>query len=157
MSYSNLKYHTDEKLVEAIKNKDQEAFHFLYDTYSAAVLGLILGTTQDHKLSEDILQKTFILVWQNINDYQRSNQRFFTWIVCLARKLSKESHQVHEINDKSEIHKKPNSVSDPTVLTMICLKGYSVEAAAKELNITEQEVRIMFKNELHHYKTAIVK
>lgn len=157
MPNGDYKYHTDEKLMEAIKNKDQAAFHFLYDTYSASLLGLIEGITQDLKLSEDILQKTFILVWKNINDYGHSNQRVFTWIWCLARKLAKESHQVHEINDKSEIHKKPNSVSDPTVLTMICLKGYSVEAVAKELHITEQEVRIMFKNELHHYKTVIVK
>jgi DNA-directed RNA polymerase specialized sigma24 family protein len=157
MPHGNLKYHTDEELIEAIKNKDQAAFHFLYDTYSAPLLGLIVGITQDLKLSEDILRKTFILVWQNITDYQRSNQRFFTWTMCLARKLAKESHQIPEINDKSKIHSKPNSVSEATVLAMICLKGYSLEAAAKELNMTEQEVRIMFKNELHHYKTEIVK
>ena len=150
-----MKYRTDEELVEAIKSKDHAAFSALYDSYSAPLLGLILGITQDLKLSEDILQKTFILVWQNSHHYASSDQRFFTWMLCMARNLAKESYKIPEINDKSQIHPESDSVSANIVLPLICLKGYSVEEVAKELDMTEQEVRIMFKNELHHYKTVI--
>lgn len=149
------KYQTDDQLIEAIQQKDQAAFNVLYDTYSAPLLGMILGVTQDLKLSEDILQKTFILTWQNINDHRRSNQRFFTWMLCIARNLANASQRLAQSNTDPKIHNSPDSVSDNTVLTMICLKGYSIEKTAKELNLSEQEVRILFKNELHHYKTVI--
>ena len=148
---------TESVLIDSFIKGEESSFSKLYDTYSVSLFGMILGMTRDLKVSEAILQQTFIIASENSNDFHRSNQRFYTWILCIARKLISEAHTINEFNVDLQIQSEPNSVSDNVVLSLICLKGFSFSEAAKTLNVTEAQLKIMFKNELHHYKTIISK
>ena len=54
-----LKY-SEEELVMLLQSRDQQAFSYLYDNYSAALNGIIYRMVENRELAEDILQEAFV-------------------------------------------------------------------------------------------------
>jgi hypothetical protein len=55
-----IKY-TEEELVFLLRQKDQQAFSYLYDNYCAALNGVVYRMVEDKELSEDIGRR--YLLW----------------------------------------------------------------------------------------------
>lgn len=72
-------------LIVLLKQKDNNAFNYLYDNYSGALYGIILKIVSDEELAQDILQETFVKIWQAIDSYDEKKGRLFTWILNIAR------------------------------------------------------------------------
>ena len=82
---AGLKY-TEEELLNLLKNKDGNAFSYLYDNYSAALYGVILRILkQDEGAAEDILQDAFMKIWSKMAMYDASKGTLFTWMLNIAR------------------------------------------------------------------------
>jgi RNA polymerase sigma factor (sigma-70 family) len=76
----------DEKeLVALLKARDQSAIATLYDNYSPVLYGVIFRILQNEELSNDVLQEVFVKIWKNIDKYDPSKGRLFTWLLNLAR------------------------------------------------------------------------
>ena len=82
-----LTYNQDD-LAILIKNRDQKAFGYLYDNYSKAIFGVIHTIVKDIEESEDILQKTFLKIWNSIDSYDTSKGRLYTWMLNISRNLA---------------------------------------------------------------------
>ncbi len=80
-------YQQDE-LVVLIKNRDQKAFSFLYDNYSKALFGIIYAIIRDYEETEDLIQNTFIKIWNNFENYDCSKGRLYTWMINIARNVA---------------------------------------------------------------------
>lgn len=53
-----------------LQNKDQQAFSYLYDNYSAALNGIIYRLVENRELAEDILvYGAFVKIWNNFSSY----------------------------------------------------------------------------------------
>lgn len=78
----------EEILVSRLFKKDQSAFSYLYDNYAAALNGVIYRIVQDEESSEDVLQETFVKIWNNFSQYDKTKGKLFTWIVNIARNLA---------------------------------------------------------------------
>jgi RNA polymerase sigma-70 factor (ECF subfamily) len=63
-------------------NQKQE-FTNLYSEYSPGILKLCLGYTGNAMLAEDLLQETFIAVWNNMQKF-RGDASWSTWIYRIA-------------------------------------------------------------------------
>lgn len=74
-----------EVLVRSLKNREAAAFEELYDRYSGALLGVIVSVTGDGETARDVLQEAFVKVWKNIQKYDESKGRLFTWLLNIAR------------------------------------------------------------------------
>ncbi len=75
----------DLALARRIASRDQEALGELYDRYSALVLALatrILGAAGE---AEEVVQETFLQVWNRIRSYDAARSSVSTWLVLLAR------------------------------------------------------------------------
>ncbi len=79
---------TQEELLEQIYKKDGRAFTLLYDMYSKSLYGIIFNILKDREESEDVLQEVFVKIWKNIDSYNTTKGRFFTWILNIARNSS---------------------------------------------------------------------
>lgn len=77
-----------EDLVILIKNKDQKAFSYLYDNYSKALFGVIYNIIGDYEETEDLIQNTFIKIWNNFDSYDSSKGRLYTWMLNIARNIA---------------------------------------------------------------------
>jgi RNA polymerase sigma-70 factor (ECF subfamily) len=73
------------ELIQSLKSKDDQAYNYLYDNYSAALYGIIKQIITDIDLCNDVLQETFVNIWRRIDSYDESKGRLFTWMLHIAR------------------------------------------------------------------------
>ena len=104
--------YSEQELVNALQQKDQQAFSYLYDNYSAALNGLIFRMVDDRELAEDILQEVFIRIWNSFNNYDPSKGRLFTWMINLARNLTIDTMRSKGYKKQAKIHGDENSVNN---------------------------------------------
>ena len=76
------------ELVLLLKQRKELAFNYLYDNYSAALYSVIINIVPDRELSNDILQEVFVKIWRQIETYDVTKGRLFTWMLNIARNAS---------------------------------------------------------------------
>ncbi len=107
----NIRY-TEEELVELLRNRDQQAFSYLYDNYAAALNGIICRMIDETQLAEDILQEAFVKIWNNFVHYDSSKGRLFTWMINITRNLTIDTLRSKGYKKSRQISKDENSVSN---------------------------------------------
>ncbi len=108
MKYTNL---TDAELVCIYKSGDEVAFSHLIKRHQNRIFGFIYSKVNDHDLSDDIFQDTFIKVVKVIkgNDGYQEEGKFVSWVTRIAhnliidhyRRLSKK-RQINSTNNLFE-------------------------------------------------------
>ncbi|MES2761960.1 MAG: sigma-70 family RNA polymerase sigma factor [Bacteroidota bacterium] len=99
-------YHQDE-LIVLIKERNQKAFAYLYDNYSKALFGVINNIVNDQEESEDVLQNTFLKIWNNFDSYDAAKGRLYTWMLNISRNMAIDC-------TRSKHEKIKNKIQEPT-------------------------------------------
>jgi RNA polymerase sigma factor (sigma-70 family) len=153
---------SEEDLIRALKGRETIAIQALYDMYSGALFGVISRIIQHTEVAEDVLQETFIKIWNSAENYDSSKGRLFTWMINVARNLSidklrskdfKNSNKNQDIEnnvDFIDAEKRVTYNSDVVglrdmvnalkpeffeVLEMVYFKGFTHVEAAEALDI----------------------
>src|SRR3954467_7404407 len=156
------KNYTEEELVALLKSRNANSYSLLSDNYSAALFGVISKVVSAEEIAEDILQDVFVKIWKNIEHYDASKGRLFTWMLNIARNASidysrsKQSKMDGKLRDlehsKYEVNKQSSAQSNTdfigvkeqvaklkedyrVLIDLLYFEGYTQEDAAKELNI----------------------
>ena len=104
-----------------LQQREEQAFSYLYDNYSGALLGVIGGIITDRELAQDVLQNVFVNIWRKIESYDPSKGRLFTWMLNIARNAAideirsrgyRDAQKNQPIADQAEL---PGAVSGPVV------------------------------------------
>ena len=74
-----------DQLILALRSGDEDAFKVLYDSYSAVLLGIIYRIVADKIEAENLLQDSFVKIWQNIARYDPEKGKLATWLFNIAR------------------------------------------------------------------------
>jgi RNA polymerase sigma-70 factor (ECF subfamily) len=77
--------YTEAELVAGLKSHDNKAYRYLYMNYRGALYNAINQVVYDKEIAADILQDTFVTVWKNIDKYDATKGKLFTWLLRLAR------------------------------------------------------------------------
>ncbi len=109
-----IKKYSEEELVLLLQNRDQQAFSYLYDNYSAALNGIIYRMVENKELAEDILQEAFVKIWNNFSNYDGAKGRLFTWMLNITRNLTIDTLRSKGYKKQSKISGDENSVSNFT-------------------------------------------
>lgn len=64
---------------------DRAAFERVYARTSAKIYALLLAMLEHPAVAEEVLQETFLAVWQNSSRYQRTTASPMTWLITTAR------------------------------------------------------------------------
>lgn len=91
---------TQDQLVTLILKKDPKSFDYLYDMYAENLFGIIFNIIKDKEESEDILQEVFVKIWNNLDSYNASKGRFFTWILNIARNAAIDQYRSKSFNNQ---------------------------------------------------------
>lgn len=83
-----VKKYSEPELVQLLRQRGQSAFTYLYDNYSGALNSIILNIVNDEELASDVLQEVFVKIWKQIESYDSSKGRLFTWMLNIARNAS---------------------------------------------------------------------
>jgi RNA polymerase sigma factor (sigma-70 family) len=100
--------YSEAELVMLLRQRHQPAFNYLYDNYSGALFTIILNILNDRELGSDALQEVFVKIWRQVDSYDETKGRLFTWMMNIARNASidilrskdfKNSKQNRELNE----------------------------------------------------------
>ncbi len=86
-------------LIKKFKEQDTSAFEELYTTYSESLFGVIFTIVKDKELAEELLQDTFVKIWNNAGSYTAKKGRFFTWILNIARNTAIDAYRSKSYNN----------------------------------------------------------
>lgn len=82
------KKYTEPELVQLLRQRGQVVFNYLYENYSGALHAIILNIVNEEELASDVLQEVFVKIWKQIDSYDSSKGRLFTWMLNIARNAS---------------------------------------------------------------------
>ena len=74
-----------EQLISLLKSRDEKSFNYLYDHYSAALYGVIFRIVNYQEESNEVLQDSFVKIWNAISSYDEGKGSLYTWMLNIAR------------------------------------------------------------------------
>jgi RNA polymerase sigma-70 factor (ECF subfamily) len=153
---------SEEELINALRHREKMAAEALYDMYSASLYGVIVRIVIDTAVAEDVLQESFVKIWQSFSSYSAEKGRLFTWMVNIARNLSIDKIRSKDFKNQTKnqelennvtfIDEQKNTVYKPellgirdlvqklkpeqkSILDLVYFKGYTHVEAADELGV----------------------
>ena len=100
-----------EELIEQISLGSRQAFSTLYDLTSAKLFAVALRVLANKAEAEDVLQESFIKIWQSAGKYAANGLSPMTWLITItrntaidrvrARRQTVDIAERHDLVDKS--------------------------------------------------------
>jgi RNA polymerase sigma-70 factor (ECF subfamily) len=80
-----LRFKDDSDLARRLKNRDPHAMADLYDRYGRLAYSLIFRVVRDTGVAEDLVQETFLRVWNRVQSFDQERGALGPWILTVAR------------------------------------------------------------------------
>ena len=154
---------------------DHKAYAYLYHQYKGALFNVIQQFIFERENATDVLQEVFITIWKNIDKYDASKGRLFTWLFNVTRncainatrsKIYKTQFkndsldfyvndvdtnenivlQVNQIGLRKLVHQLKDDYKN--VLELSYFNGFTHEEIAKILNIPSGTVKTRLRKAL---------
>lgn len=157
-------------LINRIKQGDEEAFEIIYRKYEGLIYYIALSITKNKEDAEEIVQDTFVNMYNSINSYHEKN-KFKQWLMQIARNLSynkvtrnKEKNTIHDddyinstqTNDSQyDVIFTINNTLDKTAGEIVILKlvyNFSFKEISEELHMTVNQVQGIYYQSLKELK-----
>lgn len=153
---------SENELILALRQKNKIGAEALYDMYSSSLYGIIYRIVQHEEIAEDLLQETFVKIWNSFSSFDSTKGRLFTWMVNVARNLSIDKIRSKDFRNNSKnqdlentvnfIDEQQNTALNPdilgvkelvqklkpeqkSILDLVYFRGYTHVEAAEELGI----------------------
>lgn len=168
----------EDELVALLINKEKRGIDILYDNYSAALFGIIQRIVLNDEIAEEVLQETFLKIWNNFGQYDPAKGRLFTWMVNICRNLSIDKVRSKDFVNQNKNQSIDNAVFlsdskssyDPDligvreivkklepeykqVIDLLFFQGYTQSEAAEKLNIPLGTVKTRSRAAIQRLRT----
>ena len=74
-----------QNIARRLKSGEKAAIGELYDHYGPVLYGIILKIVRSEAIAEDVLQESFIKIWQKGPSFDPARGTLFTWMLNIAR------------------------------------------------------------------------
>jgi RNA polymerase sigma factor (sigma-70 family) len=146
-----------------VARKDATAFRSLYDETSPKLFGFALRILVKRELAEEVLQESFVNIWNNASSYQASLAAPMTWMTTIVRNrafdlLRRVDHAVEidaDTFDKDVMDALESA--DPTPIEALQLTESSKALAhcfARLEGLHRQAIALAFYHDLSHGEVA---
>jgi RNA polymerase sigma-70 factor (ECF subfamily) len=75
----------DAEIVKRLQGRDPQALAEIYDRYGRIAYSLILRIVRDGAIAEDLVQETFLRVWNRAQGFDAERGAFGAWLLSVAR------------------------------------------------------------------------
>jgi RNA polymerase sigma-70 factor, ECF subfamily len=75
----------DPELARRLKNRDPQAMSELYDRYGRITFALIFRIVRNEAVAEDLVQETFLRVWNRVHAFDHEKGALGPWVLAVAR------------------------------------------------------------------------
>lgn len=151
---------SQQNIVTLLQHKDIKGIDALYDQYGSYIYGFIIKIVKLDDVAENVLQDTFLKVWNKIDSFNIEKGRFVTWVINIARntaidtirskhykqslKLISLEHAPQRIEYSTKIKVDNLDIKDivgkldkkySEIIHLVYFKGYTHAEASKKLQI----------------------
>jgi RNA polymerase sigma-70 factor (ECF subfamily) len=147
----------------AVARKDAVAFRALYDATSSKLFGFALRILIKRESAEEVLQESFVSIWNNAGSYQASLAAPMTWMTTIVRNkafdlLRRVDHTV-EIDADTFDRDVMDALesTDPTPLQSLQLSADARALAvcfARLEGLHRQAIAMAFYHDMSHSEVA---
>ena len=133
----------DVELVARMQRRDPHALAELYDRYGRLVYSLILRVVRDTGIAEDLVQETFLRVWNRVAGFDAQKGSIGPWLLAVARNRAidylRSSRRRPSVGGESEIEtavpseintRTPDFVLDDLILMLMANSGIHATSPA---------------------------
>ena len=165
-----------------LRQRTDQSFSYLYDNYSASLLGVVGSIINDQETARDVLQEVFVNIWRKIESYDPIKGRLFTWMMNVARnaaidKLRSRGYQdslknkpIPDNNDSfagglgvlpkfedTGLRKVLTTLKEDhrVLIELSYFQGYTHDEISKQLDIPLGTVKTRIRSALSHLRTLI--
>lgn len=131
-----------EDVLKRIKEGDKGALEILYREMKGCVYGLAFVYTGSHSDSEDIMQNTFLNIWNRAKKYKAGNPS--AWIMTIARNLS-----VDYIRSRGKMSELDENIPDNDHISDL-LDSHEIKRLLSYLGKDEREVVLLYSYGFSH-------
>ncbi|TSJ36452.1 RNA polymerase sigma factor [Mucilaginibacter corticis] len=121
----------------------------LYHMYATTLYGVIVKIVINEEAVEDLLQETFVRIWNAIEQYDAEKGRLFTWMVTIARHLDNADacNQTVINTDSIGVSSLLNLLTpeQKIIFHLIYYKSYKHIEVAESLNISLGTVKTRWR------------
>ncbi len=126
------------ELIQLLRLDKKTCCEMLYTQYSPLLYGFILRTIPDSEIASDVLVKTFLAAYKQIDKLETIEGSIFMWILNITRGLLNSNNV--------------SIVSSDQAHELILYKGMNCEQAAKSANKLQGEINSDLRQALHKSK-----
>jgi RNA polymerase sigma-70 factor (ECF subfamily) len=154
------------ELLAAVARRDALAFRRLYDATSPKLFGFALRILIKGELAEEVLQESFISIWNNADSYQPALAAPLTWMTTIVRNKAFDALRRAgatganveidaETFDPAVMAALESSVSTPLEALQLSGDAKSLAQCLKRLEgLHRQAIALAFYHDLSHSEVA---
>ncbi|WP_020567885.1 RNA polymerase sigma factor [Neolewinella persica] len=161
MSATNQLNERQDIVLRLIRAQDEEGMRQLFNHYGGALMTILQPILPQKEVAEEVLHDVLMKVWNNIESYDASKSRFFTWMARIARNAAidktrsknyRKNRKTDEIDDsvsrRRELSQTPSidhigitaildklDASHRAIIELLYLQDYTQSEAAKKLEL----------------------
>ena len=92
-------------IIQLLKEGDKKAIAYIYDKCADPLYGVIYNICKDEGIAKDVLQDTFLKVWEKADTYDAKKAKLFTWIYQIARNKAIDAYRKTQKSRTENIQK----------------------------------------------------
>jgi len=171
----------DQEIYIKLLGRDEAGISLLYDNYADALNGIAYRILRNESFAEDAVQKSFLKIWNGIEQYDPEKSTLFTWMAQIVRNTAIDTRRLvsFQKEEKSEtydarVHNtettstSSDSLDSTTlisgldekyafVLEHLYLKGYTQSELSKEYGIPLGTIKSRVKKGIDILRTKLDK
>jgi RNA polymerase sigma-70 factor (ECF subfamily) len=134
----------DADLVERLQRREPQALGELYDRYGRLAYSLILRVVRDTGIAEDLVQETFLRVWNRVQAFDVRKGALGPWLLAVARNRaidylrSAGGRERNAVEFEETDH--PSLFIDMEQGILASAKARMVQAAVEKLSVHQRQV-----------------
>jgi DNA-directed RNA polymerase specialized sigma24 family protein len=134
--------YTEQELVVALKERNNQAFAFLYDNYGGALYSIIRQIiTDNNELAGDVLQEVFINIWRKIESYDQTKDNVYKGAINQTTQQNVDSIGLKKVLEKLKPEHR-------VLVDLAYFKGFTHEEIADMMSIPLGTVKTRIRNAL---------
>ncbi|MCH2234365.1 MAG: sigma-70 family RNA polymerase sigma factor [Crocinitomicaceae bacterium] len=133
----------DKELIELYKEDKNAGFKAILDTYQERVYWQIRRMLKTHEATEDVMQNTFIKVWNALPKF-REESNLYTWIYRIA--FNESTNYLNKENKMPSVEYDPPLFESKNAVFGNDYTGEEIESLLyKALNLLPEKQKIVFE------------
>jgi RNA polymerase sigma-70 factor, ECF subfamily len=151
-------------------------------TYSKSLFAVISNLVSDREEAEDVLQESFVKIWKNIETYNDTKGRLYTWMLNITRNTAidklrskgfnnkqknlSSDNFVHLLDDSNKMTNRIDTIGIQEfvkklkpkciqLLDLLFFKGFTQQEASEELEIPLGTVKTQNRNCINDLRTYL--